>query len=310
MVLNLVAYLLAAVHALFPPYLLYRLWRLRFRTLGAWLVEAGFTVATLGALYLFGRWDVVGVSLRYWIGASCLLGAFLSVVRVYDRPLVTENGIHWRWGAVLEGAFFIVVLVWGLMGYWPERPTASIEPPLRGEAYYVAHGGGTAPINYHSAASTSQRYALDINQLNGWGLRADGLTPDRLSEYAIYGDTVYSPLTGTVVEAVDSLRDRRWPEEQPAVGNHVWLHRDSLYVVLAHLKQGSVRVEAGERVEAGQPVARIGHTGNTTEPHLHLHAVTVPGDSGPPTDSLAHGTPVPLTFDGRFLTRNDRLRPR
>lgn len=310
MIYSLLAYVLAVVHVLFPPYLLYRIWTLRFRTLGAWLVEAGFTVATLTALYLFGRWDVVGVPLRYWVGVPCLVGAILSVVRVYDRPLSTEEGIRWRWSPVLEGTFFTVVLIWGLAGYWPERSPVDLAPPLRGGSYYVAHGGGTAPVNYHSAASTSQRYAVDVNQLNGWGLRAEGLAPDRLEAYAIYGDTVYSPLTGTVIEAVDRWPDQLSPDDQPPEGNHVWLRRDSLYVVLAHLKQGSVRVTEGERVEAGQPIARIGHTGNTTEPHLHLHAVTVPGDSVPPTDSLAHGAPVPVTIDGRFLTRNDALTPR
>lgn len=307
MLFSLLTYVLAAVHVLFPPYLLYRLWRMRFHTFGAWLVEGGFTVFTLAALYLFGRWDVVGVPLRYWIGGTCLLGALLSVVRVYGRPLSTDEGIRWRWSPVIEGAFFAGVLVWGLAGYWPERPPVDLAPPLQGESYYVAHGGGTPPINYHSAASASQRYALDVNQLNGLGLRADGLSPDRLSAYAVYGDTVYSPVTGTVVEAVDRWPDRRRPHDQPAAGNHVWLRRDSLYVVLAHLKQGSIRAEGGERVEAGQPLARVGHTGNSTEPHLHLHAVTDQGDGPAPIDSLSHGTPVPITIGGRFLTRNDIL---
>jgi hypothetical protein len=311
MLFTVLSYVVAAVHVLLPPYLLYQLWCTRFRTVGAWLIEAGFTAAALAVLYLFGRWDVVGVPLRYGIGATGFLGALLSVVRVYDRPFATDEGIRWRWGALIEGALFVGLLIWGGAGYWPGRSTVDLAAPLHGETYYVAHGGGTPPLNYHGAASTSQRYALDVNQLNGWGLRADGLRPDSLPEYAIYGDTAYSPMSGRVVEAVDSLRDQRWPDEaQPAVGNHVWLRRGSLYVVLAHLKQGSVRVEAGERVEAGDPLAQVGHTGNTTEPHLHLHAVRGPAGAASSPDSLADGSPVPVTIGGRFLTRNDMLPPR
>lgn len=37
-----------------------------------------------------------------------------------------------------------------------------------------------------------------------------------------------------------------------------------------HLAQGSVRVKAGEAVTAGQTIARVGLSGNTEYPHLHL----------------------------------------
>ena len=308
MLMTVLFYVFAAVHILLPPHLAVRLWRLHTRTLGAWLIEAGFTTAALTALYLFGRWDIVGYGLQYWLVLPCLIGALASGVRVVGRPLTGEDGgVRWRWEPVLEGLLFVGVLGWGLMGYAPERSTVDVAPPLRGEAYYVAHGGGTPPINYHGAASTSQRYALDITQLGEWGVRADGLTPERLPAYDIYGDTLHSPVTGTVVQAVDSLRDARWPEGQPAAGNHVWLRRDGVYVLLAHLRRGSVRVETGERVTAGEPIARVGNTGNTTEPHLHMHAIRHEAPL-PALDSLSGAPPVPMTVDGRFLLRNDRLR--
>ncbi|WP_272886812.1 M23 family metallopeptidase [Phenylobacterium aquaticum] len=37
-----------------------------------------------------------------------------------------------------------------------------------------------------------------------------------------------------------------------------------------HLAKGSIRVKAGDRVAAGQPIARVGLSGNTEYPHLHL----------------------------------------
>ncbi len=44
----------------------------------------------------------------------------------------------------------------------------------------------------------------------------------------------------------------------------------------AHLKQGSVRVKAGETVKRGQAIAQLGQTGNTTEPHLHFQLTDGP----------------------------------
>jgi len=43
-----------------------------------------------------------------------------------------------------------------------------------------------------------------------------------------------------------------------------------VYSLLAHLKDRSIRVRAGDRVVAGQPIAEVGSTGHSDGPHLHL----------------------------------------
>ena len=37
-----------------------------------------------------------------------------------------------------------------------------------------------------------------------------------------------------------------------------------------HLAAGSVRVKRGDKVASGQVLGKLGHTGNSTEPHLHF----------------------------------------
>ena len=48
------------------------------------------------------------------------------------------------------------------------------------------------------------------------------------------------------------------------------------YLVLGHLKQGSVTVQVGEIVRRGQPLAAVGNSGHTNEPHLHLQVQDSP----------------------------------
>jgi hypothetical protein len=72
-------------------------------------------------------------------------------------------------------------------------------------------------------------------------------------------------------------------------------------VELAHLRQGSVAVEAGARVREDEVLGKVGNTGNTSEPHLQVHAVRT--GSGTTHD----GEGVPIRFDGRFLVRNSLI---
>ena len=55
------------------------------------------------------------------------------------------------------------------------------------------------------------------------------------------------------------------------LGNHVVVdHGDGVFAAYAHLRQGSPHVADGDRMQAGQPLAEVGNSGNTTEPHLHV----------------------------------------
>lgn len=54
-------------------------------------------------------------------------------------------------------------------------------------------------------------------------------------------------------------------------GNGVVIdHGDGWETQYCHLARGSVRVKVGEQVRAGQPIARVGLSGQTEFPHLHL----------------------------------------
>ena len=152
-----------------------------------------------------------------------------------------------------------------------------------------------------------QKFALDIVRLNAFGNRASSLSPDDPERYAIFGDTVYSPCSGSVIRAVDGLPDLRPPEKDPdnLAGNHVVLACEGVKVILAHLKQGSVALRSGMRVNEEDVLGQVGNSGNTTQPHLHLHA-----EWGGEPGKIFDGEGVPMKLGGRFLVRNSLFNSR
>jgi hypothetical protein len=145
-------------------------------------------------------------------------------------------------------------------------------------------------------------------RLNALGSRAFGIYPRKLESYSIFGATVYSPGNGVILRCADGLRDLTpsQTDRTNAAGNHVVIRLDELDVnllLLAHLKKGSVLVKLGDRVSAGQPIAQVGNSGNTSEPHLHVHAqrqVTKDGNT--------EWVGVPILFGSRWLVRNSLVR--
>ena len=85
-------------------------------------------------------------------------------------------------------------------------------------------------------------------------------------------------------------------------GNHVLLRCKDADVLMGHFKPGSLKVAVGQQVTVSQLIANVGNSGNTGEPHLHVHAQQA-GTAAAPFS----GEPLPVRFDGRFLVRNDRV---
>ena len=186
--------------------------------------------------------------------------------------------------------------------------------PLTAGTYLIASGGSNLRINPHLmtldpgerrfAAWLGQSYGIDIVKIDRFGLRAAGLLPAEPGAYEIYGATVLAPCAGEVVVAIDGLPDMRVPEadRNHLAGNHLILRCGDVDVLLGHLRPGSFKVVAGMRVDAGQHLASVGNSGNTSEPHLHIHAQ----QPGTPNEPIS-GSPLPIRLDGRFLVRNDRV---
>lgn len=154
--------------------------------------------------------------------------------------------------------------------YLDYQTRAQLHLPFKGD-WHVFWGGMDIEQNYHAVAA-DQRFAYDfVQRVDGVSHRGDG---HQLSDYYCWNEPILAPAKGTVVAVVDGLLDQAIGTANPQspAGNHVMLdlgHDE--YALIAHLQQGSVAVEAGEHVEAGQQLGLCGNSGNTSEPHLHFH---------------------------------------
>jgi murein DD-endopeptidase MepM/ murein hydrolase activator NlpD len=80
-------------------------------------------------------------------------------------------------------------------------------------------------------------------------------------------------LLGLLVQSISSVV-RAFLGMPGVLGNHVVIQTgEETFVLMAHLRRGSIRVTQGALVSGGELVAECGNSGNTTEPHVHLQVM-------------------------------------
>ena len=118
------------------------------------------------------------------------------------------------------------------------------------------------------------------------------------------GVDVLAAAPGTVLRLRDGVPDRSI-RDQPAgavagqeCGNGLVIGHDGGWETqYCHLRQGSLAVRPGDRVVAGSVLGKVGLSGDTEFPHLHL---TVRKD-GKAVDPFAYGAPAGACRVGRSL---------
>jgi hypothetical protein len=278
---------------------------------------AGVGLTLLGlalvALWTFPPWWVAWVYLALWAAAS---GVHARRIGLAAKAWPSGSG----WVATLAGlglagiGSWAVTLALGARAL-PDVEVVDIPNPLGPGTYLVANGGSGEILNGHLetldpnvprfADWRGQSRGVDLVEIHGWGLRSDGIQPVDPSRYAMFGRAVHAPCDGRVVGAEDGHPDMPVPEMDRAhmAGNHILLRCGEAVILLAHFREGSVRVRKGQAVAAGDRLGDVGNSGNSSEPHLHVHAQRESASSM----ALA-GKPLALRIDGRFPVRNARIK--
>jgi hypothetical protein len=297
-----------AVLILIPLWIVVTLVRRRDDDRFRWGLRVLYGAAFLLYVFVAGRWDLGSVYLRYVIAVAFVAAALVSLRRAGARPLLAPGWRH-EWpsylGSLALAGIFAGFALGAVRGRLLTDEAVELAFPLRDGWYYVGQGGDSRLVNYHNVYP-AQRFALDIVALDRRGARARGLYPADLGRYVIFDAEVRSPCDGQIIAAVDGREDLVPPTMDRAnpAGNHVVIACGDALVLLAHLRRGSVAVQANAAVGAGDLLGNVGNSGNTSEPHLHIHAVRARGAAA----TALQGEGAPIVFDGRFLARNMTVR--
>ena len=172
-----------------------------------------------------------------------------------------------------------------------------VDFPLDGEWFAPNTPGRRVPS--HGTDMLGQRYAYDFMMID-W---LDRKRPFRgsvwrhfllgtpLPKWYGWGQNVYAPCDGLVLVVKDGVKERQrvhfladlfvvlknslfYSPEKHGVhriaGNYVIMKTKNEYAFFAHFQTGSICVQAGQEMKAGELLGRVGHSGNSTAPHLHF----------------------------------------
>ncbi|ADU29433.1 M23 family metallopeptidase [Evansella cellulosilytica] len=179
------------------------------------------------------------------------------------------------------------------------REPIIVEFPMRGEWLSPNTPGSRIPS--HGTNKFGSRYAYDFIQVDwerkGWPAYRVSLSQYLLfgvplHEYYCWGQEVYAPCDGVIVQAEDGYEERartnllsdmsnayknaryfdpKKDDVQSVAGNYIIMKcGDNVYAALVHLQVGSIKVSVGQRIKKGELVGRVGHSGNSFAPHLHF----------------------------------------
>ncbi|EGX60210.1 secreted peptidase [Streptomyces zinciresistens K42] len=248
----------------------------------------------------------------------------LAFVGLVIAHTLLDPGYPWWWNFLpiaLSYGLLIVLHRWGGARDSPRasREPVEVEPPFTGRWSALNSPADRTPS--HGTHAYAQTFAIDVVAEPAEGARPGfrWLWPiaRRNDAFPAFGAPLLAVADATVVRAVDDQRDhlsrtsllalmylmiveasvRDLSGVKRVVGNHVVLDLGAgTFALYAHLRNGSLTVREGDRVTAGQRLARCGNSGNSTEPHLHFQLM----DTADP--DTARG--IPFTWRGLGVPRN------
>jgi hypothetical protein len=180
----------------------------------------------------------------------------------------------------------------------PEKHSTVLSLPFKGQ-WMVLWGGDTKELNHHHD-DPSQKYAFDFLQVDDTG-KTHKDEGRRNEDYFAFGQKVVAPAEGVVTDVIRGVRDNTPGSMNPysALGNAVVIkHRKQEVSVLAHFKQDSIQVDAGDSVRSGQVLGLCGNSGNSSEPHIHYHLQNTP--------IVQNGTGIKCVFSDIIVSRDNK----
>ena len=128
--------------------------------------------------------------------------------------------------------------------------------------------------------------------------------PLKNEDYPVYNQEIFCPMEGKVIKVINNMDDNEpFSGDYPYnTGNTVVLRNNNYYLLLGHLKKGSIVVREGETVNKNELIGRAGNSGMSERPHLHMQLMRSKDDN------YWFGTGISMTYKGRNLYKNRRIK--
>ena len=190
-----------------------------------------------------------------------------ETINPHEKYANTSCPYHLRKGGKYHNRWMERVWYWYdvMLGVPPMRVTKQVAPK---SGDVIVTGGVAHPMGKDTGVWRVS---------SGFGKRGGGF--HRGVDFAApLGTQIYAPADGVVIEGKD-----RAAGSVTGFGNWVWLDcqgsvgRDFIF---GHMRHHEIYVRKGDRVKAGQLIARVGNEGQSSGPHLHFEVWTAPGRVG------------------------------
>lgn len=296
-----------------PMDLIYSIITNNYDNLSVFLLYSCLYLITMYFIFSVLFWENFNYYLRYIYLIAIIIGALVSSYQFRNMTLISYKSLLENVGVIIRLSVFILLTINVLRSR--DKKTAKLDLlfPFKNGTYLIAEGGDGKKsffTNYHYKYikhrkwRKSMRFAVDIVKINNLGFTMSGFMALENEKYYIYKEKVYSPINGVVFLVVDGKEDNipYSGNYTYGTGNHVVIKKDNYYILLGHLKNGTINVKEGQCIKEGEYIGNIGNSGYTSRPHLHMQVVYSENEG------IWTGEGIPFTFNGKFPIKNMKLR--
>jgi hypothetical protein len=166
---------------------------------------------------------------------------------------------------------------------------AKDEDLLMNEYWYAdaGHGGGGQVFAYDAVVAGWDEEA------GKWSEKKPGKTEDKKENFRVYGKRIYSICDGEVIGFMNSWGEAPSTSDTGTKGgNNFKINNGKETICYYHMQPGSLNknlLKIGAKVKKGDFLGLVGNSGNSSGPHLHVHAIDDPDKDG-------DGNFIPLQF--------------
>lgn len=235
-------------------------------------------------LFMTGYWEFLGLNFRmiYFISLESL---FLAGIEwnICSKVLTHGNIVLNSILSVIQLFLLFELIKVIIVIFGKSRIRYEIAFPFKQGKYLITDGGNSKVsrlMNYHFYSRIHKRNRTNYSMLFATDIvRIDNakklFLPSQNEDYPIFGEKVFCPMSGVVFKIENSIKDNvpysgNYPYN---TGNTIVIRKDNRYMLLGHLKMGSIRVKLGDVVSENEWLAEAGNSGYSERPHIHMQLI-------------------------------------